>query len=147
MKAFLTDLLQYTYRSNDAVILLLEKNEQKIAGKTITAISHTLNAHHVWINRIENEKPLYGIWDIHQIGNMGEFNKELLEKSLKIIHNHPLSASITYTNTKGETHQNTVQEILYHIINHSTYHRGQIMAQLREAGIEPVATDYVIYKR
>jgi uncharacterized damage-inducible protein DinB len=47
----------------------------------------------------------------------------------------------------GDTYTNSVQEILFHIINHSTYHRGQIMAQLRESGLEAISTDYIFYKR
>ena len=32
-----------------------------------------------------------------------------------------------------------------HVVNHSTYHRGQITNFLRQVGAEPVATDLVLY--
>ena len=37
--------------------------------------------------------------------------------------------------------------MLFHFVNHSTYHRGQIASNLKEHGIEPLVTDYIFYKR
>ncbi|WP_209331385.1 DinB family protein [Lunatimonas salinarum] len=34
-----------------------------------------------------------------------------------------------------------------HIVNHSTYHRGQIATLFRESGLQPVVTDYIMLKR
>ncbi len=42
---------------------------------------------------------------------------------------------------------NVIQDVLFHFINHSTYHRGQIAIQMKEAGLEPIATDYIFFKR
>lgn len=54
---------------------------------------------------------------------------------------------IGYKTSKGDAFQNTVKDILFHIINHSTYHRGQIAANCKEYGIEPLMSDYIFYKR
>ena len=35
--------------------------------------------------------------------------------------------------------------VLRHIVNHSTYHRGQIAAKLKRWGVEPPATDLVFW--
>jgi uncharacterized damage-inducible protein DinB len=50
---------------------------------------------------------------------------------------------VGYTNSKGEPWTNTVEEILTHVVIHSTYHRGQIASDLRNAGLEPAYTDYI----
>jgi uncharacterized damage-inducible protein DinB len=34
---------------------------------------------------------------------------------------------------------------LLHVVNHATYHRGQVTSLLRELSAEPVATDYFLY--
>jgi uncharacterized damage-inducible protein DinB len=147
MKAFFIDLFEYTYRSNHETILLLERNESKISAKTLKIVSHLFNAHHVWNQRILGKNPRFGVWELQQVENLYELNKEALEKSIRILKRFPLSRQITYTNSMGDTYSNSIQEILFHIVNHSTYHRGQIMAQLREGGLEAVSTDYIFYKR
>jgi uncharacterized damage-inducible protein DinB len=39
----------------------------------------------------------------------------------------------------------TVEETLMHVVNHGTYHRGQIAALLKMHGVEPVDTDIPIW--
>ncbi|KSU60585.1 hypothetical protein AS034_17300 [[Bacillus] enclensis] len=57
------------------------------------------------------------------------------------------TVSISYQTSKGETFQNTREEILKHLINHGTYHRGNISAMLRQLGEKGVSTDYIYYLR
>lgn len=38
-----------------------------------------------------------------------------------------------------------VSELLHHVVNHGTYHRGNISAMLRQMGKAGVPTDYVYY--
>jgi len=40
----------------------------------------------------------------------------------------------------------TFEEILFHLVNHATYHRGQIVMGLRILGRDVVMTDYVPYR-
>ena len=35
--------------------------------------------------------------------------------------------------------------MLQHTVNHSTYHRGQIVTMLRQAGANAVSTDFLLY--
>ena len=53
------------------------------------------------------------------------------------------SSQITYKNSKGEAWTSAVEDILVHVTTHSAYHRGQIAADLRAAGIQPPYTDYI----
>lgn len=39
----------------------------------------------------------------------------------------------------------TVEQTLMHVVNHGTYHRGQIACLLKMLGVEPVDTDIVIW--
>ena len=54
---------------------------------------------------------------------------------------------IDYENIEGRLFTNTIQDMLFHIINHSTHHRAQILMDLRENGLEPIPLDFVFYKR
>lgn len=37
----------------------------------------------------------------------------------------------------------TMEETMYQVITHSSYHRGQVNARLRELGLEPPMVDYI----
>ena len=45
----------------------------------------------------------------------------------------------------GATVPTPVYETLLHVVNHGTYHRGQIVTMLRQMGAEPIPTDFIRY--
>lgn len=49
--------------------------------------------------------------------------------------------------TQREQSSPKIKDIMFHIVNHSTYHRAQIATELKDHGIEPLKTDYILYKR
>ena len=54
---------------------------------------------------------------------------------------------IHYRSFAGDPFENSVAEILTHVLNHATYHRGEIAGLLLAAGLEPPLTDYIVYLR
>jgi uncharacterized damage-inducible protein DinB len=44
-----------------------------------------------------------------------------------------------------QTIQVSLAQLMQHLANHSTYHRGQIALMLRQLGAEPVATDFHVF--
>jgi uncharacterized damage-inducible protein DinB len=56
-----------------------------------------------------------------------------------------LRQRVAYQNFKGETWEYTRSDMLRHVVNHSTYHRGQVVAHLRQLGRVPPATDFLVY--
>jgi uncharacterized damage-inducible protein DinB len=58
-----------------------------------------------------------------------------------------LDELIEYSNHHGLSYRTSVRDILMHLHSHGAYHRGQIHHNLRQAGHEPVNTDYVTYVR
>ncbi|HWB63211.1 MAG TPA: DinB family protein, partial [Chitinophagales bacterium] len=47
-----------------------------------------------------------------------------------------LESAITYKNTKGIEFNNKVEDILYHVVNHASFHRGQLVTMLRQLGFD-----------
>jgi len=39
------------------------------------------------------------------------------------------------------------EDILLHVVNHATYHRGHITAMLNQMGVQPHATDLPVFLR
>ena len=56
-----------------------------------------------------------------------------------------LDEVIRYVNTKGETWEYPLSEMLVHVVNHSSYHRGQSATMLRQLGKAPLSTDYLVF--
>lgn len=50
-----------------------------------------------------------------------------------------------YTNMKGRRCRYNLRSVLQHVVNHSTYHRGQVTTQLRALGAKPLSTDLLRY--
>lgn len=147
MKAFFLDKFEYTHHYNQMVIDVLHKNPETYIEKISLLASHTLNAHHIWNHRIFGIMPVLSVWQLLEIINLNRINNENFEQTKELLQNKDLKESINYTNSKGENFTNTAEEILFHIINHSTYHRGQLISQLRAKDMEPIITDYIFYKR
>lgn len=146
MKEKLIDLFEYTYHSNKEIIKIISENISKIDDKTICLINHTLNAQQIWNSRIVGEKT-FEVWQINSFENLEEINHENFLRSIQIIEYSDFEQKIEYQNSKGNKFENSIFEMLFHTINHSTYHRGQINSLLKQNGIEPLLTDYIFYKR
>ncbi|MGY2894193.1 DinB family protein [Deinococcus sp. UYEF24] len=54
---------------------------------------------------------------------------------------------IQYANLKGETQRSTVGEMVRHVVNHATHHRGQIVSMLRQLGYPAPNTDLIAFYR
>lgn len=146
-KTFFTDLFEYTHHCNQQLMELFAKYPDTVSEKSVRFFNHILNAHRVWNSRIEPGLPAFGVWDMHPSSDYASIEKDNYERSLLILDKHDLATIIQYKTTTGASFSNTVQEILFQVINHSTYHRGQIALECRTNNIDPLLTDYIFYKR
>jgi len=146
MKEKLIDLFEYTFHFNSETIRVIGENIEKVDEKTISLINHILNAQQIWNSRILGEKT-FEVWQINPFEMLEEINQYNFEKSIEIINNFDPDQKINYQNSRGANFENTVFEMLFQAINHSTYHRGQINSLLKQNGINPILTDYIFYKR
>jgi len=58
-----------------------------------------------------------------------------------------LERLVAYHDLKGNPHQTPVWQIVLHLVNHATLHRGQAMAMMRQLGVAPPPTDLIFYYR
>lgn len=59
-----------------------------------------------------------------------------------------IGSKVVYKNSRGDAFQQPVSEILLHVFNHSTYHRGQLITMLHALGVTNFpATDFIIWCR
>ncbi|CAM4414388.1 DinB family protein [Flavobacterium terrigena] len=147
MKDFYKDKFKYNLNINQKIIQNLLENKEKLNDRILTLISHTLNAHHIWNSRMLNTQIVHKVWDIYDYEKMISIDIENNDNSLKAIENFDLDESIDYVTMINEPFCNTRQDILYHILNHSNYHRAQINTELKNLGLNSITTDYIFYKR
>ena len=58
------------------------------------------------------------------------------------------NAQIQYKTLDGKSYFNSTEEVIMHCMNHGTYHRGQIITMLRQAGFTVVgSTDFIRFCR
>ena len=58
-----------------------------------------------------------------------------------------LQQSIALTTPQGSRYSSRLWRAMLHVVNHSSYHRGQIAAMLRQVGATPQGTDLMLYYR
>ena len=141
------DLLKYTFSADKLIIDVFEKADNALPEAELL-FSHILNAQHIWISRILNKPHVFDRFDRH---NVKEFRALQLENETQLLHilnGFNPDQIITYFNIKDkQKFESRLSDILFHIVNHSTYHRGQVATQFRLNQIDPPITDYVFLKR
>lgn len=146
-KDFLIDKINYNHFSNEQWSRHIDKIGEKAHSLCQKTFSHILNAHHIWNSRLINNSIKYGVWEIHPLDQWTFLNDQLTQQSIEIIQDRSLQEIIKYSSTSGQEYKNSVAEIIYHIVNHGTYHRGQLSLELSLQGIESFSTDYIFYSR
>lgn len=147
MVEFFEELLDYSHQCNQNLIQIIMNNEHKVTDKALQLINHILNAHQIWNNRIQSESTPFGVWQIHDLQALSDIDQTNYNHSVRILRQYDFNDHIVYVNSRSESFKRTVRDILFHIINHTTYHRGQIATVFRHTGIEPLVTDYIYFRK
>lgn len=138
----LTSLITYNHDANLRIIDTFNK-----AGKEIPQaerlFSHILNAQQIWLSRINGESTSLDRFELQSVNDFTDIQNKCTEGLKATLQHKDLNSKITYRTSFGQEFTNSIADILYHIINHSTYHRGQIASIFRTNGIEPPVTDYI----
>jgi uncharacterized damage-inducible protein DinB len=58
-----------------------------------------------------------------------------------------LQEPFTMTTAAGTTHTHTITQALQHLVDHGTYHRGQVVTLLRQLGVTPPSTGMIGFFR
>lgn len=145
MLEYLQKLFAYDDWANREIAAALEA--QKIPPpRALKFFAHIVSAERLWLERLKLQKQTYPVWPEFTLTEC-KVEIERLKKAwtpyLASLNEDGLTRELTYRNSKGESWTNVKQDILMHVIMHSAYHRGQIAADLRMAGIEPPLTDFI----
>ena len=150
MKKYFLDLFEYNNWANDKIIFKLKNVNHNFDGLDPHKIfSHIIAAQDTWLERVKGTKS-YNIflWDEYSIQELEVLSINSHKGWTKFItrmNDKKFEKLCVYKNSKGEENSRSYQDIFQHVINHSTYHRGQINQILRMNNIEPVIIDFIYY--
>ena len=153
--------LSYTLWANERTVEILKPLDDELMHREVASsfpsISKTLvhmrDAEVIWLARLKGESLTR--WPS---GANGEGKQALLTSFIQSSRNvlefveskglgYP-SVKIKYKTLKGEEFENTAEELLMHLVNHGSYHRGQLITILRQLGVTRLAsTDLIHYLR
>ena len=113
-------------------------------------LTHTLWAEWIWLMRCKGSSPklVFDPADFPGLDSLRVKWTAVESEQQRLIDDQTdesLQTVISYTNTKGEQWKYPLGQVLQHVVNHSTYHRGQVITLLRQLGAEVVITDFLIY--
>jgi uncharacterized damage-inducible protein DinB len=116
----------------------------------IKLMSHLQLAQANWYKRIagqQDDQPVWQTLELPQLLAELDSNGKLWLVYIQTLHSDNFVEWRAYNNLAGQPQENTVQDLLVHVVNHATYHRGQIARRIRELGFTPPTTDYVLFAK
>jgi uncharacterized damage-inducible protein DinB len=111
---------------------------------------HLLFAEWVWLRRWRGESPRV-VLDPAEFPHVERVRARLAEVAREReqlvagLSDADLEVVVAYTNAKGEEWRYPLGRMMQHVVNHSTYHRGQVVTMLRQLGAVAPSTDLLYY--
>jgi uncharacterized damage-inducible protein DinB len=132
---------------------ILHKEMNSSFGSIYKTIIHLMDVESIWWQRLKLQEHVE--WPGKSFnGNFEELSRQLLSLSkqwnnwIENTNEVNLTHVFAYQNSKKEHFKQPVYEMLLHLFNHQTYHRGQLVTMLRQNGIEKIpATDFIVFSR
>jgi uncharacterized damage-inducible protein DinB len=150
MKDYFIRQFQYDRYTNQVILETIIKAGNP--DKPVKLMAHLLAAQQIWLNRCKDlpavNTVLWPDWQADTFADIIAQNNSNWISFLTALGDGDLQKSIKYKNSKGESFENKLVDILGHVINHGTHHRAQAGQHLILAGAEQLPpTDYIFYLR
>ena len=132
---------------------IIYKEMNSSFGNIYKTVLHLMDVESIWWQRLKLQEHIE--WPGKSFdGNFEELSKQLLLLSkqwndwIQSTNEVNIEHVFAYQNSKKEHFKQPVYEMLLHLFNHQTFHRGQLVTMLRQNGIEKIpATDFIVFSR
>ncbi len=154
----LTDLLAYNRWANhqylDVIARISDEQFTRKLGGSFGSVRDTLVhlawAEWLWAKRWQKSSPqVRAIPDqFPTVESIRMYLKDVEEAQIRVFSHGEAdlrTVRIRYTNLKREEWEYTLEQMVYHLMMHSAYHRGQLATLLRQLDVVPPTTDYLVY--
>jgi uncharacterized damage-inducible protein DinB len=115
-------------------------------------LAHIYGAEWLWLERWHGRVPSSlptpaDFPDLASLRTRWAQHQRELDDYIRSLTPSELQRVIKYKNTQGVSFEGPIWPMLQHVVNHSTYHRGQLTTLLRQLGAQPVSTDLIAFYR
>ena len=158
-RADILDLYRYNAWANERIVSSLlalphEAFTRNVGGgypSICDAFSHIAAVEWVWLERWSGTSPTAAPeWaSSTEPALLAERLREVDARRAKFLAgllDAELHAAISFALLSGARGAHRLQDLLVHVANHSTYHRGQVASMLRQVGTAPPPTDFIAYR-
>jgi len=159
-KEYFLQLANYNIWANHIVFSWLNQiDDEQWTLKIISSFTsvretalHLASSENLWHERLDKKGatvlPTTFKGSKKDLINLWQKASEDLKLFVENLDESKLPEILHYKNTKGLEFNLPIYQILAHVFNHSTYHRGQLVTMLRQAGFTGVgSTDLTSYYR
>lgn len=113
-------------------------------------LTHILSAEWIWLERWHGRYPnaMLNPADFPDVRSLRSRWQTITSDYQSFIHGltrERLEQDLAYINRSGERYTYPLWQQMVHVVNHSSYHRGQITTLLRQLGAEAISTDLLQY--
>ena len=161
--AVLVDLLRlhidYTAWASGRLVLAASQltpeeltRDFKTANQSVLGtLVHVYAADRVWLARMENRPQAPFVTEAdHSLAVLQNDWPPLYDRWKKFVSgltDEQAQAVVSYTDLKGTPWKQPPWQVVLHVVNHATHHRGQVSGFLRAMGHVPPVNDLVAYYR
>jgi uncharacterized damage-inducible protein DinB len=161
MKESLLRLQRYNAWANARFIEVLGTlSEAQLDTEIISSFSsirktvqHTWGAEDIWLQRLQ--RVASPVWNglntqisFSEVLTNWRATSESLIAFAESLDEAAFSDTIHVVSLKGATSEDVIADVLQHVANHGSYHRGQLVTMLRQLGFSTIPqTDFIAYAR
>lgn len=161
IKNSLVHLTRYNVWANAKMIEFIkdagEEKADRVQNSSFPSVRKTMyhiwDAETIWINRLMGKS--FSYWPSRDFnGTLSEACDLFIKNSVNFVEyteektETEFNSPVIYKSMEGKEFSNIISQIIMHCMNHSTYHRGQIITMLRNADfIKLSSTDYITFCR
>lgn len=114
-------------------------------AKALGILGHVQMARHEWLARLGwgERRPwvMFPDWSAQQVADDARRLDSAWSGALAPLQDHALAREVVYSSLDGRGFISTAEDILVHVFNHATYHRGQVARLVGQLEGQPARTD------
>ena len=119
-------------------------------SSTRATLVHLADATHLWARRLQGEDvtaraPEAEFPTLDDVARLFDTAHDAFDRLLPTLTPERLATVWSYRSLEGKELHLPLWAVLRHVVNHATYHRGQIASKLKRFGVDPPATDLVLW--